>query len=67
MVFQDPYSSLNPKLSAGTLVSEPLKNFNEGSATEIRQRVAQLFERSDLKQMRWSDTLMSFREASARD
>ena len=49
MVFQDPYSSLNPKLSAGTLVSEPLKNFNEGSATEIRQRVAQLFERVGFK------------------
>ena len=49
MVFQDPYSSLNPKLSAGTLVSEPLKNFNEGSTTEIRQRVAQLFERVGFK------------------
>ena len=49
MVFQDPYSSLNPKLSAGTLVSEPLKNFNEGSATKIRQRVAQLFERVGFK------------------
>ena len=49
MVFQDPYSSLNPKLSAGTLVSEPLKNFNEGSATDIRQRVAELFERVGFK------------------
>ena len=49
MVFQDPYSSLNPKLSAGSLVSEPLKNFNEGSSTEIRERVAQLFERVGFK------------------
>ena len=49
MVFQDPYSSLNPKLSAGTLVSEPLKNFKEGSATDIRQRVTKLFERVGFK------------------
>ena len=49
MVFQDPYSSLNPKLSAGTLVSEPLKNFKEGSATDIRQRVTKLFARVGFK------------------
>ena len=49
MVFQDPYSSLNPKLSAGGLVGEPLRNFNEGSAAEIKQRVASLFEKVWLK------------------
>ena len=27
IVFQDPYSSLNPRLSAGTIVGEPMENF----------------------------------------
>jgi oligopeptide/dipeptide ABC transporter ATP-binding protein len=49
MVFQDPYSSLNPKLSAGYLVSEPLKNFKQGSSAEINQRVQMLFERVGFK------------------
>ena len=49
IIFQDPYSSLNPKLSAGFLVSEPLKNFNQGSSAEINQRVQMLFERVGFK------------------
>ena len=49
MVFQDPYSSLNPKLSAGFLVSEPLTNFKQGSSAEIDQRVQMLFERVGFK------------------
>ncbi|MDP7450986.1 MAG: ATP-binding cassette domain-containing protein [Arenicellales bacterium] len=49
MVFQDPYSSLNPKLSAGSLVSEPLTNFKQGSSAEIDQRVQMLFERVGFK------------------
>jgi oligopeptide transport system ATP-binding protein len=48
IVFQDPYSSLNPRLSAGAIVGEPLENF--GIAAEERdKRVARLFERVGLR------------------
>jgi len=48
IVFQDPYSSLNPYLSAGAIVSEPLTNFGLASGQELTQRVASLFERVGL-------------------
>ena len=49
IVFQDPYSSLNPHLSAGAIVSEPLTNFALASGKELEQRVASLFERVGLR------------------
>jgi|LNFM01.1.fsa_nt_gb peptide/nickel transport system ATP-binding protein/oligopeptide transport system ATP-binding protein len=49
MIFQDPYSSLNPRMSAGAIVSEPLTNFGLASGSELEQRVAQLFERVGLR------------------
>src|SRR5262245_66054283 len=42
IVFQDPYSSLNPRLSAGTIVGEPLENFRLASGREKERRVADL-------------------------
>jgi len=47
-VFQDPYASLNPKLSAGATVGEPLDNFAVGTRAERRERVAHLFQRVGL-------------------
>ena len=48
MVFQDPYASLNPRLSAETIVAEPLRNYGVVPRHEIRDRVAALFERVGL-------------------
>jgi peptide/nickel transport system ATP-binding protein/oligopeptide transport system ATP-binding protein len=49
IVFQDPYSSLNPRLSAGAIVSEPLTNFGIADGAELEHRVAQLFARVGLR------------------
>src|SRR5688500_20369153 len=43
MVFQDPYSSLNPRMRAATIVEEPLIIHRIGSKGERRDRVAELF------------------------
>ena len=43
MVFQDPYSSLNPRMRAFTIVEEPLVIHSIGSKAERRDRVADLF------------------------
>jgi oligopeptide transport system ATP-binding protein len=43
MVFQDPYSSLNPRMRASTIVEEPLVIHDIGSKAERRDRVADLF------------------------
>jgi len=49
IVFQDPYSSLNPRLSAGAIVGEPLGNFGIAHGSEQRDRVEKLFERVGLR------------------
>jgi len=43
MVFQDPFSSLNPRMRAFTIVEEPLVIHSIGSKRERRERVAELF------------------------
>jgi len=48
-VFQDPYSSLNPRMRAGDIVAEPIRNFEDLGAAEIRERVASLFRRVGLR------------------
>ncbi len=50
MIYQDPYASLNPRMSAGEIVGEPLAIHDAAaSATERRDRVAGLFERVGLR------------------
>src|SRR5947207_748947 len=49
MIYQDPYASLNPRMSAGEIVGEPLVIHDIGDAKERRERVAALFERVGLR------------------
>jgi oligopeptide/dipeptide ABC transporter ATP-binding protein len=48
-VFQDPYSSLNPRMRAADIVAEPIRNFESAAAGEIHDRVASLFEKVGLR------------------
>ena len=43
IVFQDPYSSLNPRMRVGDIVEEPLIIHGIGTRSERRARVAELF------------------------
>jgi len=44
MIFQDPYASLNPRMTAEGIVGEPLDIHGIGTRTERRERVRELFE-----------------------
>ncbi|MGH6902472.1 MAG: ABC transporter ATP-binding protein [Geminicoccaceae bacterium] len=49
IVFQDPYSSLNPRLTAGAIIGEPLENYGIAAGRAKRERVVQLLERVGLR------------------
>ena len=49
MIFQDPYASLNPRMTAGDIVAEPLVIHGVGTASERRERMQQLFQRVGLR------------------
>jgi peptide/nickel transport system ATP-binding protein len=49
MVFQDPYSSLNPRMTCGQIVGEPLRLHRLVSRRELDGRVAQLFDQVGLR------------------
>jgi len=49
VVFQDPYSSLNPRMRAVDIVGEPLRNFEHWSKAQIAERVAWLFGKVGLR------------------
>jgi oligopeptide transport system ATP-binding protein len=42
MIFQDPYASLNPRMTVEEIVGEPLIVYNLAKGTEIRERVKEL-------------------------
>ena len=48
MIFQDPYASLDPRMTVGDLVREPLDIHDVGTPAERRDAVTQLFERVGL-------------------
>jgi peptide/nickel transport system ATP-binding protein len=48
-VFQDPFSSLNPRMTVGALIEEPLRVHRLGNKAERRRRVAALLQRVGLR------------------
>ena len=48
IIFQDPFSSLNPRMQVGRIIAEPLKNHLKASYSEIKDRVADLMKRVGL-------------------
>jgi oligopeptide/dipeptide ABC transporter ATP-binding protein len=49
VVFQDPYSSMNPRLSAGEAVAEPLLNYGELRGSALQDRIVELFGKVGLR------------------
>jgi oligopeptide/dipeptide ABC transporter ATP-binding protein len=49
MVFQDPYSSLNPRMRAGQIIAEPLENYALAEGAEKEKKVAALLEKVGLR------------------
>jgi ABC-type oligopeptide transport system ATPase subunit len=49
VIFQDPYASLDPRMSAGAIVGEPLFNYGIAKGEERSARVARLFARVGLR------------------
>ena len=49
MIFQDPYSSLNPRMTVAQIIEEPLRIHTSMSKAEMRDRVAWLLEKVGLR------------------
>ena len=48
IIFQDPFSSLNPRMTVGDIVGEPLSTHGIASGRDKAERVAKLFDRVGL-------------------
>ena len=44
MVFQDPHASLNPRMTVGSIVAEPMEIHRTGTRAEIRRRTQELLD-----------------------
>lgn len=44
MIFQDPYASLNPRMTVGNIISEPLKIHGIGNSASRKERVGELLD-----------------------
>ena len=51
IVFQDPYSSLNPRLTVGQIVSEGMKLHKVCHETEIKDKLIEVFKRVGLSEV----------------
>ena len=49
IIFQDPFSSLDPRMSAGAIVAEPLRVHGIAKGEEVKTMVAALFDRVGLR------------------
>lgn len=48
MIFQDPFSSLNPRMTVGDIVAEPLLIHGMGNLSQRREQVAEILEKVGL-------------------
>ena len=48
MIFQDPYTSLDPRMTIRGIIEEPLRNFRVGNGSDREKRVHELLERVNL-------------------
>ena len=68
IIFQDPYASLNPRLPAGEIVAEPMRNFPSDvtrTPSQRRERAAWLFAKVGLREDALDRYPHEFSEGSA--
>ncbi len=44
MIFQDPYASLNPRMTVGQIIGEPIRTFGLANGSSVNSRVEELME-----------------------
>jgi oligopeptide/dipeptide ABC transporter ATP-binding protein len=49
IIFQDPFSSLDPRMSAGDIVAEPMRVHGIATGKDVKRKVSELFERVGLR------------------
>ncbi len=49
MIFQDPFASLNPRMTIGAAVAEPFTEHGLGTRAQAREKAADLLERVGLQ------------------